>query len=147
MMVLASRPRRLQARAGKLSRRGPTPPEILSWLKIAQRHPEAVSVRHGKPAVDHRRHILLGRSSLLASLSPAQRLRILCEATLSELEGEAEFARVPIDEQKARRGHRKVAAPVGNTFAPLPSHVPVMLILCPLEVPIRRFRRDLFYEL
>jgi hypothetical protein len=146
MLVLASRLRHHQVRAGKLSRRGPTPPEILSWLKIAHWYLEPKSGRHGKPAVGQRPHILLGRSSLPSSLLRAQRYLALWEATCSQLQWKAQLARAPIDDPGARRGPRNLVAPASNRFPSLLSLVPAVLICCPPEAPIRRSRRDLIYE-
>lgn len=146
MKVLASRPRHHQVRAGKLSRRGPTPPEILSWLKIAHWYLGAARGHHGDPAVGHRPHTLLGRSSFPSSLLRAQRYLALCEATSCELQWKAQLARGLIDCPEARRGRRNLVAPPSNQFGSLPSLVPAVPICCPPEASIRRSRRDLIYE-
>ena len=146
MMVLATRPRHHRVRAGKLSRRGPTPPEIRSWLKIAHWYLEAARGHHGNPAVGHQPHTLLGRSSFPSSLLRAQRYLALCEATSCDLQWKAQLARGLIDDPGARRGPRNLVAPASNRFPSLLSLVPAVLICCPPEAPIRRSRRDLIYE-
>ncbi len=148
MMMLASRSRHLQAKAGELGRRGSTPSEILV-LRWPTRQPSVVLPGWLNPSLSiarrrgafqqtsetrgHVSWLLANYARLVADRSDyCHMAKLVLSLFATPVQGQA-------------RGRR--VRPRHMPFAPeLPQGLSA-LIWCHIEVPIRRSRRDLIYEL
>jgi hypothetical protein len=146
MTVPASRLRHLQARAGEMSRHGPTPPEILAWLKLVNWYLGSVRGRHGNSAVGRRLQFLVGRSTPRSSSLWAQCDPLLCSEIFSEFQRAAKLAHRIVDAPVARP-RRHLISSVRSQFTHVPPQGPTVLPWRQAFIPARRSRRDLIYEL